>query len=103
MRITEISVGCGRTIPHPKEPGVSYKPFITLRARLEPDDVPWAAASELQVMADQMIELHLADISAGRSQAAPAWVPDHDSVTTGLLSAAIRQSDAKDSAGQLKQ
>ena len=59
MRVTEISVGCGRSAPHPREPGVNVKPSVFLRARLEPDDDPFTAAGSLQAMADSMVEMHI--------------------------------------------
>ncbi|MDA8123503.1 MAG: hypothetical protein M0Z38_13185 [Deltaproteobacteria bacterium] len=58
MKITEIVVSAGRTFNHPYEQFSNLRPQVTLKATIEGEDDPLAAAKELQGKAEALVEDH---------------------------------------------
>ncbi|HQT97978.1 MAG TPA: hypothetical protein PK416_08890 [Thermodesulfobacteriota bacterium] len=58
MKITEIVVSAGRTFNHPYEQFSNLRPQVTLKATIEDQDDPLAAAKELQGKAEALVEDH---------------------------------------------
>ncbi|MHB9155651.1 MAG: hypothetical protein ACYC5N_08155 [Endomicrobiales bacterium] len=58
MKITEIVVSAGRTFNHPYENFSNLRPQVALKATIEGEDDPLAAAKELQGKAEALVEDH---------------------------------------------
>lgn len=64
MKVMEITVNAGRTLPHPTESYANLRPSITLRATLEDGDDHLECIRRLQVQAEQLVEDHAAALVA---------------------------------------
>lgn len=64
MKVTEINVTAGRTLPHPTESYANLRPTISLSATLEEGDEPQECIRKLQVQAEQLVEDHAAALVA---------------------------------------
>lgn len=58
MRVTEITVGAGRTFNHPFESFSNLRPSVTFKAELQDGDDPATVARDLQAKAESLVEDH---------------------------------------------
>lgn len=58
MRVTEITVGAGRTFSHPFESFSNLRPSVTFKAELQDGDDPATVAQALQAKAESLVEDH---------------------------------------------
>lgn len=58
MKITEITVTAGRTVPHPIESYANLKPMVTLKAVLDDGEDHIQAIKTLQASAEEIVEDH---------------------------------------------
>ena len=99
MRVIEVSIGSGRTVPHPSRPGENYKPSCFLKARLEPGDDHFTIAGQLQADADSIVEMHV-DGLLERTEVDPIVgdVTPQEKLFVRELVAAVRDREVKDRA-----
>lgn len=62
MKVTSITVSSGRKIPHPAVDFANLTSFVSLTASLEGEDIPGIEAENLQIIADSLVEMHIADL-----------------------------------------
>jgi uncharacterized coiled-coil DUF342 family protein len=58
MKITEITVSAGRTVPHPIESYANLKPHVSLKAVLEDGEDFVQVTKDLQAKAEEIVEDH---------------------------------------------
>jgi hypothetical protein len=58
MKITEITISAGQTFNHPYESYSNFRPQITLKATVGPEDDPIGVARELQARAEFLVREH---------------------------------------------
>lgn len=58
MKVTEITVGAGRTFNHPFETFSNLRPSVTFKAVLDDGDDPISVAKDLQAKAESLVEDH---------------------------------------------
>lgn len=58
MKVTEIIVSAGRTFNNPYESYANFKPQVTMKVLLSPEDDPATATKALQAQAEQLVEDH---------------------------------------------
>ena len=58
MKITQVTVSAGRTIPHPVHEYSNLRPHVSITADIESDDDPEEIIIMLQAKAEQLVETH---------------------------------------------
>src|SRR3990167_1692853 len=58
MRVTEVTVGAGRTLNHPFESFSNLRPSVQFKAVLDDGDDPATVAKDLQARAESLVEDH---------------------------------------------
>lgn len=99
MRIKEVSIGIGRTIPDPFQPYANLRPSVTLTAIVGVDEDPHVVVRRLQAAASLLLDAQLGDLTKGRTWSLDGQVallrpdPDADMMDSGCEAEFIRHGE----------